>query len=139
MENNIFQVIHESHLDEIFRDNPQILILIMYSSKLCTPCKTYKPKFVDLSKANKDVMFIYVDNTKYTITDDKYFKTCDVVPMFLFYFGNNKIAWIQGVNEKKILTIMGDLKNKINQKKQEFMKQKNADTELLEKKNCYDQ
>ncbi len=144
MSKNIFQVTEEMHLDNIMNDNMHKLILIMYSSKMCAPCKQYKPKFVELSKTNKDIFFVYIDTSNYKATENKYFKTCNVTPMFLYYFNNTECARIVGVDEQSITSILKQLEQKIEAKKvqmqlerqQEIEKSKfkNPDTELVEKK-----
>jgi len=56
MEQNIFQVIKEDHLDEILSNYMQNLVLVMLSSKTCGPCKIIKPKFVE-ALPNQSVLF----------------------------------------------------------------------------------
>ncbi len=144
MSKNIFQVTEEIHLDNIMKDNMHKLILIMYSSKMCAPCKQYKPKFVELAKTNKDIFFVYIDISNYKTVENKYFKNCNVNPMFLYYFNNTECARIVGVDEPSIVSILKQLEQKIEAKKvqmqlerqqeMEKSKFKNPDTELVENK-----
>lgn len=143
MAQNIFQVINETHLDNIMHDNMQKLILVMYSSAMCKPCKMYKPKFVNLSKTNPNVLFIYIDVSKYDAIENKYFKECESYPTFLYYFSNTLVAYVKGTDETGIITTMTNINQKIEAKKnqlllekQELEKQKfkNPDTELMQKK-----
>ncbi len=143
MAQNIFQVVNETHLDNIMHDNMQKLIVVMYSSSMCKPCKMYKPKFVTLSKTNPNVLFIYIDVTKYDASENKYFKECESFPTFLYYFSNTLVAYVKGVDENGIITTMASINQKIEAKKnqlllekQELEKQKfkNPDTELMQKK-----
>jgi thiol-disulfide isomerase/thioredoxin len=148
MAQNIFQVISENHLDKIMKDNMQKLILIMYSTPTCKPCKLFKPKFVNLSKIHTDTLFIYIDNTKYSVTKDKYFNECTSFPTFLYYFSNTLVAYVKGADESSIIEQLKNIetkiearKNQIQLEKQEMEKQelerqkyKNPDTEIMQKK-----
>ena len=120
MEQNIFQVVKEDHLDEILTNYMQNLVLIMLSSKICGPCKTIKPKFVDLSKKNKDTVFIYIDRDNYEVTQNRYFTQFKFTPTFIFYFGKNQIAFIEGAHEDALIKTIVLLKQKIDDKKKEF-------------------
>jgi thiol-disulfide isomerase/thioredoxin len=143
MTQNIYQVLNETHFDNILRDNMQKLMLVMYSSSMCKPCKMYKPKFVNLSKSNPDVLFIYIDATKYDITQDKHFKMCESFPTFLYYFSNTLVAYVKGADDAAIVDTLTNIKNKIEEKKNQLLlekkeleeqKFKNPDTELMQKK-----
>lgn len=145
MNKNICQVVDESQLDKIMHDRISKLTLIMYSSKMCAPCKQFKPKFVDLAKINKDVYFVYVDASNYKTIENKYFQTCKVTPMFLYYFNNTECARIVGPNEPVIISFIKQLEEKIEAKRVQLQLEKqqleipkpifkNPDTELMEKK-----
>jgi len=123
MEQNIYQVVKEIHLDELLTNNMQTLAVIMLSSKTCGPCKRIKPKFVDLSKQNKDTLFIYIDIDNYEVINNKYFQDYkNVTPTFVFYFGGVKIAFIEGAHDQSLIQAITFLKQKIEDKKQEIMK-----------------
>jgi len=126
MEQNIFQVIKEDHLDEILSNYMQNLVLVMLSSKTCGPCKTIKPKFVDLSKKNKDTVFIYIDRDNYELTHNKYFNQFKFTPTFIFYFGKNQIAFVEGAHEEALVKTIALLKQKIEEKKKEFNEKERA-------------
>jgi thiol-disulfide isomerase/thioredoxin len=117
MQDNIFQVINENHLDEILNDHPQNLVVIMYSSKNCGHSKTIKPKFTNLSKTQNDCFYIYIDLTNFTKTTNKYFAGFEFTPTFLFYFGGKKIAFIEGAHEQSLLNTITFLKKKIDEKR----------------------
>ena len=58
MEQNIFQVVTENHLNDIFYKNMKTLTLIMVGSN--TPVhKALKIKFIELSKSYKNIFFIH--------------------------------------------------------------------------------
>lgn len=126
MDQNIFQVVKEDHFDEILSNYMQNLVLVMLSSKTCGPCKAIKPKFVDLSKKNKDTVFIYIDRDNYELTNNKYFTQFKYTPTFVFYFGKNQIAFIEGSHEEALLKTIALLKQKIEDKKKEFNEREKA-------------
>ena len=121
MNQNIFQVINETHLDEILSQHMRDLVVIMLSSKNCGPCKTIKPRFVELSKQHKDIFFVYVDRTNYDVMENKYFADYLFTPTFLFYFGGNRVAFIEGNHEESLIKIIMILKQKIEEKRQEIL------------------
>lgn len=120
MEQNIFQVVDEHHIDEILSEHLQELCLIMYSSKTCPHCKMMKPKFVNLSKQHKNIFFIYVDKDNFNISTNKYFSECNAIPLFLFYIGENKIAFIEGAQEQALISTLLELNYRIEEKKKEL-------------------
>jgi len=120
MAQNIFQVVNETHLDHIMKDNMQKLILIMFSSEMCKPCKVFKPKFVNMAKTNKNVLFIYIDNMNYTGTENKYFKECTVTPTFLYYFSNTVVAYIRGIDENALIENLLNIEKKIEARKKQL-------------------
>jgi thiol-disulfide isomerase/thioredoxin len=134
MDQNIFQVINENHLEEIINQNRQTLIVIMLSSKECPPCKTIKPKFITSSKQNKDIMYIYIDRTNYTGVTGKYLEKFLYTPTFIFYFNCHEIGSIEGAQEQTLITTINDIKQKIDAIKQEVEKEtKLKQTEVVMK------
>jgi thiol-disulfide isomerase/thioredoxin len=123
MEQNIFQVINESHLDEILSQHVRDMVVIMLSSKDCAPCRVIKPKFVALSKEHSDVFFVYIDKSNYAVTQNKYFTEFEYTPTFVFYFGGNKIAFVEGGHEPSLVRAIMVLKQKIDEKRHEFQQQ----------------
>ena len=122
MEQNIYRVIDESQIDEILEEHKQILVVMMYSSKNCGPCKAFKPKFVNLAVQHRDVLFVYVDKTQFTITKNKYFKDYNLTPTFIYFFGGNNIAFVEGVHEAAIIKTLMTIKEKIEEKRQDMIK-----------------
>ena len=116
MEQNIFQVINEPHLDEILSNHMRDLIVVMLSSRNCEPCKLLKPKFVVLFKQHKDTFFVYIDKNNYVTTQNKYFNEFQYTPTFLFYFGGGRIAIVEGGYEKSLIQTLLILKQKIEEK-----------------------
>ena len=123
MNQNIFQVINESHFNEILSNHTQDLVVVMISSKDCAPCRLIKPKFVELSKQHKDIFFVYVDRSNYVPTENKYFTEFEYTPTFVFYFGRNKIAFVEGGHEPSLVKAILVLKQKIEDKRQEIQQQ----------------
>jgi len=123
MTNNIYQVIKEKDLNEIINDHPQDLLLIMYSSKTCGPCKKIKPLFINMSKENEDSFFVYIDINNYDGDISKYTNGFEGTPKFSFYFNKNEIAIIYGANEQVLKDTYMKLKMKILEKMREFIEQ----------------
>ena len=123
MNQNIFQVVSEEHIDEIFDQYKQNLIVVMLSSKTCPPCVAFKPKFISLSKQYKDIFFVYIDLTNYKMTQGKYFREFNSTPTFIFYFNNNKIVDIVGVHESAFMKLMLEIKQKIDVARQQFQQE----------------
>lgn len=120
MNQNIFQVINEDHIEEILDQNRQSLIIVMLSSKNCPPCKEFKPKFISLSKQYRDILFVYIDRTNYRLTQGKYFQEFEFTPTFVFFFNKNKIMDIVGVHEMAFMKSMLEIKQKIDFERQQM-------------------
>lgn len=140
IENNLFQVIDENDLDEILNEHRDNLVVIMFSSKMCTHCKKIKPKFVDLSTNNKDCLFIYIDLDNFKDTSTKYTQNIQHIPHFVYYLNNTSLSVISGANEEAISKVLVFLKDKINVKKKEILEREvssgsnsNSKTELSKK------
>lgn len=143
MSQNIFQVTSETHLNNIIEDNPQKIVLIMYSTKNCKPCKEFKPKFISMAKKNTNTLFIYVDNTKYNVETNKHFNKLTSTPSFLFYFSGIELGVVVGANETTIATTLANFEQKIEERKKQIQmenqqienaKFNNPDTEIVRKK-----
>lgn len=144
MTNNIFQVLSEAHLDDILVQNMQNLVVVMLSATNCVPCKSIKPKFIGLSRKHPDVFFVYIDTNDYAVVKNKYFEKFEFTPTFVFFFNNTRIAFIEGGYETQLISVLEEVKQKINKKKKELeISQKtnpvpqvnmNNTTDLLQKK-----
>ena len=117
MSNNLYQVINEQHLNEIFQDNPRKLIILMFSSKTCGPCKLIKPKFVELSKNHPDCFFIYIDVNNFNDITQKYTHNVSHTPHFNFYFDDTVISTIVGAHEQSLIEVLTTVKGKIDIKR----------------------
>lgn len=122
MISNIFQVVKEEHLTEILNKNTQKIVLTMYSSKNCNPCKEIKPKFISIAKQNLDCFFVYIDVVGFAQKTGKYIEEerIESTPTFVFYFNGVSIAKIIGGYEKTIVDTLNLLRKKIEIKKQEM-------------------
>lgn len=132
MEQNIFQVVDENHLNEILAEHSENLVIIMYSSKTCGPCKTIKPKFISLSRQYPDTFFIYVDRLNYKIVTNKHFNEYQFTPTFLFYIGNSQVAYVEGAHEPALVKTLSILQQKIDEKKKEIIeKEKSIESQKI--------
>jgi hypothetical protein len=119
MEQNIFQVIEEKHIDEILTDHTQNLSIIMYSVS-APEYKKLKSTFVKLSKKYSHIFFIYIDKNNFQMTSQKYFAPETKVPYFQFFIGGNKIAFIEGGSEQILEKTVFELNFKVEEKKKEY-------------------
>jgi len=133
MERNIFQVKKESHIDEILEAHEMTLIVLMLAKKRCDACKMMKPKFIKLSKENKDCFFIYAD-----IEDIKDYKKYSVthVPKFIFYVGTSPIGDLTGGHEESLINMFNEYKKKIDDAK---YKMQQKEIELIKQKKLQDE
>ena len=122
MTSNIFQVIKSEHLTEILDNNTHKIVIVMFSSKSCKPCKEFKPTFISIAKQNLDCLFLYIDILQFDRKSKDYIEDegLESTPTFVYYFNNVSIAKISGGHEKVIKDTLTLLKEKIEQKKQEI-------------------
>ena len=116
---NIFQVVSETHLDEILDKYSQNIVVIMFSSKSCPPCMMVKPKFINLSKTNPDCFFVYVDLSSFDQPTHKYDSEIKCTPTFVYYFNKYQVASVTGPYETQIVKVIQNLRNQIDKKKKE--------------------
>lgn len=120
---NIFQVTNFKHLSEILDENSQKLVVIMYSSTTCPPCKIIKPKFIQLSKQNLDCFFVYLNVDLFKDAPDfKFTRDVEYTPSFKFIFNNQVFTTITGVHEQALVETIVNLKSKIEERRQAFVK-----------------
>jgi len=50
---------NDSDVQQLLDENQRVII--MFSASWCGPCKTFKPKFQNISLENPDVVFAYCD------------------------------------------------------------------------------
>ena len=133
MTNNLFQVLSASDVTEILNEHTESLIIIMFSSKTCSPCKLIKPTFVQSSRDNSDCYFLYVDISKFEDKNVTFTNDIQGTPKFSYYFNNQEIAYILGGDKNVFINTLQDLKNKIEAKKREILlyESENKQKELM--------
>ena len=132
MSNNIFKVISEAHVDNILKLNSSSIVIIMFSTATCPPCKRIKPKFISLAKENSDCFFIYIDINDYKTDDMKYTKNVTCVPKFKFYYDMAHIADVEGESIEDVCNTLKMLQNTIKEKKEQVINN-NYDKYFLQK------
>lgn len=50
---------NDTDVQKLLDENQRVII--MFSASWCGPCKTFKPKFQDISEKNDDIIFAYCD------------------------------------------------------------------------------
>jgi len=136
--NNIFQVLNHSHLDEILKDHLTNIVVIMYSTKTCQPCLSIKPTFIQASRDNPNIFFVYIDTNNFQDTlDKKYTENIKMVPHFSFYYSNKRVVDFKGPNKTLFLTEVAKLKknleSQIQKVKNQYSEQDKIKLDLLNK------
>lgn len=108
MSDNIFKVSKEDDLIEILDNVQNKLVVLMFSASWCGPCKQIKPKFIQQSEINKNVLFIYIDIEEYDECKkqnkkESFLDSINSMPTFLFYLNKNLIDNFTGASEMDLL------------------------------------
>jgi len=122
MAQNLYQILNEKQLINMFNSNSQKLIMIMFSSTTCNPCKTIKPVFVNLSKEHPDCLFVYIDIINYKSEKGEYTSDIKDVPSFRYYLNYSLLAKVDGAYESSIIEVLVTLKKKIHARRAELEK-----------------
>lgn len=124
MAQNIVRVVEEGELEEILNTNNSKIVTIMFSSQNCPPCKTIKPKFVELASIYSDCYFVYIDIDNFEPQNSKYLDMVEGTPKFIFYFNMQDIAFVMGSNYDGLNDTMKTLVSKLEEKKTRTKKTK---------------
>ncbi len=113
MLSNIYQVINESDLDEIFTNHSDKIIIVMYAKRKCKPCRKFKSTFVEISKKYNESIFLYIDVENFENTG-KYISKIKSTPTFKYYYDNEQLVTICGpdkkIFEEKLNIVLNSLK-----------------------------
>lgn len=116
---NIFQVVNADDLEEILDDNLLKLVVVMFSSKQCLPCKNIKPVFIELSKKNSDCFFVYIDLTNFKDNRLAVTESIEGTPQFIYYYDKQEIANVVGGDKEVLVNTFNSLNDKIVEKHKE--------------------
>ena len=112
---NIHRVLEYKALEHLFNNNPNKLIIIMFSMKTCKPCASIRPLFLDLSKKHLDSVFVYIDITEFKDTVNFLDEIKEGgVPQFHYYYGKDHLACVEGADSQLLVETLLNLKKKIN-------------------------
>src|SRR5690349_7752433 len=123
---NIFQVTEDTHLDTLFKNNTQKLIIVMYGLTACDPCKSIKPTFIALSKKLQECLFVYIDVDRFKDPNLKYTDDIEHTPHFNYFFNKTVICSITGAHPQALTDTTTNLFNKITATRNKFI-QKEAE------------
>lgn len=121
MPDNLYQVLSSTDVDEILEEHVESLVVIMFSSKSCSPCRQVKPTFVQSSKDNPNCYFLYIDIGNFEDKNLTYLNNVKGTPKFSYFFNNQEIAYILGGDKEVYNNTLHDLKNRIEAKKREIL------------------
>lgn len=112
---NIHQIVSEDDLKHFIETNQLKLITIMFSTKLCEPCKKIRPTFISLSKQYKDTEFVYIDLSEFKEDTYHYTNKYDIqyTPYFIFLFNNKKLGHSEGDDSNNLISVLKELRNKV--------------------------
>ena len=111
---NIFRIEDECELEEISLDNPNKIIVIMYSLSDCIPCKKIKPYFINVSKQFLDCMFIYIQLTNFSQKKFVYTNFVKATPYFAFYFNDQLIGKCDDGKEETFINTLIQIYDMVN-------------------------
>ena len=111
--NNIFKITSEEHIDEILNKHPYKLIVVMFSSDTCPPCKHIKPTFIKMANNTPNSFFIYVNIKKYQDITEKYTKDVKCTQYFKMYYNNQFAGCIRGGDKNEFTSFVNKLLNKL--------------------------
>lgn len=94
---NIYQILTEEDVDDIFYNNPNKIIVLMFSQKKCVHSCKIKGKFLTLAKNSPSSFFIFIDVESFQKKTDK-FDFINHTPTFLYYFDNKLLITIEGAS-----------------------------------------
>ena len=119
---NIHRVLEYKALEHLFDSNPNKLTILMFSSKLCKPCTSIRPVFLDLSKKYLDCVFVYIDVNDFVDTVN-FLEEINKggVPQFHYYFNKNHLAFVEGADVQLLVDTLSNLHKKITQLTKEIV------------------
>jgi len=116
MTQNIVQIINETHVKGFLRENANKIVVVMLSAKTCPPCRAIKKTFVNISTANLDMRFVYIDRENYKLPDPgtvSIFAQFLYTPTFVFFYSTKQVASMEGNDEAELLSLVNTVKQKI--------------------------
>ena len=128
MSNNLFKISNEKDLVEVLTNVQGRLITLMFSARWCGPCRTLKPKFVELSKIHQQSLFIYVDIDVYNDVNYSFLDKVEGIPKFMFFINNQVFEEFEGAEYKKLKQTVEQGEAYINQ--QGNIQQKNSNSQF---------
>lgn len=96
---NIFRVLNENDLEEIFRDNPFKLIVVAYITKTIDDEKIIKKCLLDMASTNPLSIFVYIDMDDYVSQTQLDTSELPLTKIFIY---NRELFAITGLNTTQI-------------------------------------
>lgn len=118
LQGNIYQLLSGTDLEEVLNDNKDSIVIVMFSDKMCEPCKTIKPHFINLSIKNPDAFFVYIDINNFDHQNKVVVP--HAVPKLVFFYNTFELAYVEGAKIDEFLHTFEFLKNKIFTAKQKL-------------------
>jgi thioredoxin 1 len=99
---------NDSDVQQLLDENQRVII--MFSASWCGPCKTFKPKFQNISLENPDVVFAYCDieETNALATELE----IQSVPTVVGFFNGIEEASVVGPSVDRVKELVEKLRSK---------------------------
>lgn len=98
----------DDDIGELLDENTRVII--MFSASWCGPCKTFKPKFQNISLENPDIVFAYCDieETNELATELE----IQSVPTVVGFFDGIEEASVVGPSVERVKELIEKLRSK---------------------------
>jgi thioredoxin 1 len=131
---NIFQVTKGDNLRNIMNDWCNHLVVVMFSTSWCKPCKVLKPYFKKGSLEYRDVFFAYVDCDTFDDGEFSFKKDVKAYPTTCFYLNHHKLKSLEGCNIDQFNENLKELQESIKYRRAKFeLDKKRKEEERLAK------
>lgn len=100
---------NDTDIEQLLDENMHVIV--MFGASWCGPCKTFKPKFQNISLENSDIVFAYcdVDDTRDTATD----LNIQSVPTVVSFFDGIELETVTGPTVDKVKDLVNKLRARV--------------------------
>jgi thioredoxin 1 len=96
------------------------LVVVMFSTSWCKPCKVLKPYFKKGSLEYSDVFFAYVDCDTFEDGEFSFKKSVKAYPTTCFYLNHHKLKSLEGCNIEQFNDDLKELQESIKYRRAKF-------------------
>lgn len=117
---NLYQVINETDLVNILKKNDNNLVVVMITNSLTFERETsnkLKKLYVEISKNFPKTFFVYIDIKNFN-DQSKYFTDNIAYPRFIYYFRNDELGYVEGLDLNVFVEKLQLILSKLNEIKE---------------------